>query len=271
MSAYVVNQEHISAMLQAATPRYPGDGHNYRWQGVSRSFGGHAQEIGQILLDENYRSVNYRYSEDDKPPRFVNHPARSCSAVELIKLIHCYQYQACESPDWEQTEAYAIAAYLEGAAVRKLPGYEDAMWEFDPGAVRVPPLPPPPPPKEHLTRTETIKRIRAALKEKTGKTWSVTGGRGTGSGWIRVEAPPRRRVKHETVGDPRDPEFLNRPWRERFREVPPTNGETVWNTPMAEAEELQRAFGLEENRAHNQGIQISPDDWEWYVERAEAA
>jgi hypothetical protein len=43
-------------------------------------------------------------------------------------------------------------------------------------------------------RNETIIRIRKALKARSGKTWSVTGGRGTGWGWITIQAPPARRV-----------------------------------------------------------------------------
>jgi predicted Zn-dependent protease len=41
-------------------------------------------------------------------------------------------------------------------------------------------------------RNIAIAAIRAALKERTGKTWSVRGGRGTGWGWITITAPPKR-------------------------------------------------------------------------------
>jgi hypothetical protein len=43
-----------------------------------------------------------------------------------------------------------------------------------------------------VDRDETIKAIRTALKRRSGKTWSVTGGRGTAGGWINISAPPRR-------------------------------------------------------------------------------
>jgi hypothetical protein len=43
-----------------------------------------------------------------------------------------------------------------------------------------------------LSRDTVIKGLRAALKARTGLTWSVTGGRGTAWGWIRVSAPPKR-------------------------------------------------------------------------------
>lgn len=270
MSAYLVTDEHISAMLQAATPRYPGDGKTYYYGGTRHPFGGYHQETGQILLDENYRSVNYRYSEDDKSHRFQLRAVRSCSAVELIKMAHCYQYQSCETPDWKQTEGYAIIVALEAMAIRKLSGYDEATWGFDPQSAP-PPLPATPAPKESLTRKETIRRIRAALKRKTGKSWTVRGGRGTGWGWIRVESPPRRRVCHETVGDPRDPDFLNKPYEERFREVAPALGKTAYSTPLAEAREIAAAFGDgHKRRVGDQGMTISPDEWEVYVEMVES-
>lgn len=45
-----------------------------------------------------------------------------------------------------------------------------------------------------MDRNETIKRIRTALKRRSGHAWSVTGGRGTGWGWITIDVPPALRV-----------------------------------------------------------------------------
>ena len=50
-------------------------------------------------------------------------------------------------------------------------------------------------PVEDLTRDQAIKRIRDALKLRSGKPWSVTGGTGTAWGWIRIDAPPARRTR----------------------------------------------------------------------------
>jgi hypothetical protein len=47
---------------------------------------------------------------------------------------------------------------------------------------------------DDLTRAAVIRRIRAALKRRSGKDWSVTGGRGTGYGWLTIDAPPMRRT-----------------------------------------------------------------------------
>lgn len=47
-------------------------------------------------------------------------------------------------------------------------------------------------PEVNTDRDAVIARIRAALKDRSGKTWSVKGGRGTAYGWIDVSAPPAR-------------------------------------------------------------------------------
>lgn len=49
-------------------------------------------------------------------------------------------------------------------------------------------------------RDEAIARIRAGLKKRTGRPWSVTGGRGTAWGWIRIGSPPARRVCYTCAG-----------------------------------------------------------------------
>lgn len=41
-------------------------------------------------------------------------------------------------------------------------------------------------------RDTAIKAIRTALRRRSGKTWSVKGGRGTAYGWITISAPPKR-------------------------------------------------------------------------------
>ena len=50
-------------------------------------------------------------------------------------------------------------------------------------------------------RDETIRAIRSALRQRTGRSWSVTGGRGTAWGWIRISAPPARRVGYDYISD----------------------------------------------------------------------
>ena len=50
-------------------------------------------------------------------------------------------------------------------------------------------------------RDEAIRIIRRELKRRSGKPWSVTGGRGTAWGWITIQAPPKRRGDYGYMTD----------------------------------------------------------------------
>ena len=52
-----------------------------------------------------------------------------------------------------------------------------------------------------MERNEAIARLKKALKTRTGRAWSVTGGRGTAWGWITVQATPRNRDAHGNTTD----------------------------------------------------------------------
>ena len=132
MSAFTLSNKHITAMLSMSGPRYPGDGASYYWNNEAHAFNGHAQEIGQKLVDQNWRSVNYRYDENEPAPRYAyEHPAMQVTPVQVIKACNCYNYQSCETPDWPETEAYAIMRALRERAINSLPGYKDAKWSID--------------------------------------------------------------------------------------------------------------------------------------------
>lgn len=151
MSAFTVHPEHIRTLVWAGL-QYTRPGSPMTWpvtdfdnatspETVQSSFGRHyrqltrdtAEVVGQILLDENVRSVNYRYSEDE---RFVYDHATPASTrwtpVEILSAIDCYEYQACETPEWSTSEAHAICVALRHILVRTLPGYENGPWEITP-------------------------------------------------------------------------------------------------------------------------------------------
>jgi len=50
---------------------------------------------------------------------------------------------------------------------------------------------------------EAIVLIREALRQRSGKSWSVKRGSGTGYGWITVSAPPKRMVDYGMSEDDR--------------------------------------------------------------------
>lgn len=119
MSAYVVEFDLIDAILSYAT------GHN----GCLRNRGMDVDDIGQMLLDQNYRSVNFRYNESETAPKYVfRHYTRAMSPVQIIKACNCYDYQACETDDYGQTEAAELVRKIRNDAICNLPGYDDAEW-----------------------------------------------------------------------------------------------------------------------------------------------
>lgn len=90
-----------------------------------------------------------------------------------------------------------------------------------------------------MERDEAITAIRAALKQRSGKRWSVRGGRGTSWGWITIIAPPARRGEHDEMTD-------------------------------EDCKELGELFGLDQ-AAHFQGVTVpaGSDYRQEYVARAE--
>lgn len=86
---------------------------------------------------------------------------------------------------------------------------------------------------EDLSRNTVTARIRAALRRRSGKRWSVTGGRGTAYGWITIDAAPSR--------------------------------------SMTEAERAELATLLALDTVYHQGVSIlaSSDYYREYIDRAE--
>lgn len=91
----------------------------------------------------------------------------------------------------------------------------------------------------YIDRNTAITEIKAALRRRSGKTWSVTGGRGTAWGWIRIKSTPAR--AQDEFGTMTD----------------------------AEATELNALLGFD-GTSHFQGISIpaSNDYYREYIDRA---
>jgi hypothetical protein len=111
-----------------------------------------------------------------------------------------------------------------------------------------------------MNRNETIREIRSALKRRSGKLWSVTGGRGTAYGWITIDAPPAKRTAHYIKA----PDAPDRP--ESYFET--DTGAPGGVTPRALREELATLLGLD--RVHCQGVSIpaSSSYYAEYIDRA---
>jgi hypothetical protein len=144
MSAFQCSDSHLNAMLHYF--RSTGG----RMHNALRLYAyGKSVELGpwhedatwikamMILYDENLRSLNARYkdSEPDAPfaPRsyVYNFGVQPLSAVEAIKACQCYDYQACETNDYEQTFARSLTKQIEDHAISRLPGWDAAPWGAD--------------------------------------------------------------------------------------------------------------------------------------------
>lgn len=134
MSAYVVSTDTIDVLVAAAD----------RWRvtfmnenQASMHACTYRDEAGQLLLDENVRSVNCRYEQEDAAEKYrynsidldraaVGMPV----AVLILQSVRCLRYQSCESPDYYDTRAARFLDSIEKAAINILTGTYDAPWGF---------------------------------------------------------------------------------------------------------------------------------------------
>lgn len=127
MSAYLVPDYHINALVSWAAGRHGSNAVSYYWNGKRRDVRGDEKRIASVLYAENVRSVNARYREADPAHGFVfKRVANVLNPIDVIKGCHGYSYQACEAEGWEESEAFAIIAGIERSAIRALPGYEES-------------------------------------------------------------------------------------------------------------------------------------------------
>lgn len=156
MSAFIPAKEHIDVLVALAQdgPRGRTVSPDHAWYGPRWTHNGQTvslpdfaspDAIGQMLADEVVRSVSYRYPDDtpetlpghhfDQSYTFTRQPYR-LTAVEGLAAVTCYEYQACEHPTWEASEAFAFCDSLRRALIHALPGMDDAPWEWDAQTIR---------------------------------------------------------------------------------------------------------------------------------------
>lgn len=144
MSAFVVDHALIDAILSYADLKRMDNQLSYALDRTASSCADWTA-IGQELLRENLRSVLHRYpdcGEDDAPgtigetvasykfkqwPGVFTMPHAKLSAW-ILKSCNCFDYQACETDDYEQSKAHAIIDAIRHRVIRGLPHYEDAPW-----------------------------------------------------------------------------------------------------------------------------------------------
>lgn len=143
-SAYLVSKKHIDVIVAARHPSKPGAENLPRpskdaWAGTVFD---HMNDnaLGQMLWDENQKSVSSRYSGSrpevrkdmnvgEPAPRYrFNMPREKLTHAVVLKAIHCYEYQACEHEGWSSSDAKKYCEELTNVLIKCLPGYEEAPW-----------------------------------------------------------------------------------------------------------------------------------------------
>lgn len=156
MSVFVCHPDHFKALAVFAASRVGGYGTaplavDPRYvEGVSTEVNGLsgaalATAYANILYAENIRSCFARYPSEtlselpgsgDKPDHIevTVHDTIVASyrlpAVAILKMCDCLEYQSCETEDYRQTVAWDLLSKIRKAAWQRLPGYEDAPWDY---------------------------------------------------------------------------------------------------------------------------------------------
>ena len=127
MSAFEVSNKHINHIIngwiQTDEPIYIENDtvsvHNFT----------NIEMVGQILMDGNCESVNYRYGEESEPNRYkFTSIEEKLKPIEILKLISCLEYQSCEVDDYDKTFSSKICKQITDRLIMQLPGYEEAEW-----------------------------------------------------------------------------------------------------------------------------------------------
>lgn len=121
MSAYIVNNETIHAIVKGFRiygVEYKAEGYERPIQVIIES-----QKlndgIGQSLMEQNYKSVNYRYNKNTKAPKYHFEDVEVNEGI-LLGCINCYNYQACETNDYFESDLYYSLNRLKNAMLKRL-------------------------------------------------------------------------------------------------------------------------------------------------------
>jgi hypothetical protein len=99
----------------------------------------YTDQVGQMLIDENVISFYARHPNagpEDLPlwsrlPYHHKPLPYSLTAVEVLKAIHGYRYQASIHAGFWESEAACFCDALADWAHHHLPGWDGAAWEID--------------------------------------------------------------------------------------------------------------------------------------------
>ena len=148
MSAIMLHPVHIAALVEAAISRDGVSGsmsHHFgpgaRNPGFRPCIHGDADYLGNMLTGTMRRSVRHQYGETEAPDGEAEYSHAAASAalrgrpplseIEIGRALACYDYQACEAPDWKGSEAERFGHELREHLLRRL-GHDCELWAITP-------------------------------------------------------------------------------------------------------------------------------------------
>lgn len=139
MSAFVLSNKNYDFVLSALIDRmrgdyiYVNDEHLQLKAGNQRSgFEKNLTLVGNLLRNANIASVDYRYREksskyDEYTFKYTHYSLKD-KIITALKILDCYDYQSCEIPDYDKTEACRVVNIIRKTLIASLPEYDSAPW-----------------------------------------------------------------------------------------------------------------------------------------------
>ncbi|HBD95161.1 MAG TPA: hypothetical protein DC057_13430 [Spirochaetia bacterium] len=123
MSAFIVNKKHIDYLVSALY--YSNKDYQNKYMDIQE-----LNKIGQTLVNANYKSVNYRYNESEKPYKYIFSQIFTIYFIQTLKAINCLDYQSCEYPGWERSKAKKILNQIKDQCIYHLTDSNKYQWEI---------------------------------------------------------------------------------------------------------------------------------------------
>lgn len=141
MSAYQVNNDHLDLLVTAGFRGVGSDAtldvfHNGEWVRFNKYE--HADTVKEILYKANLDSVNYRYNEGDTGKAEPYSGAEIAQYIggpvipwgHILGALRCYEYQACETPEWGTSLAHGIIEKIRFKVCQAITDEAGGMWEW---------------------------------------------------------------------------------------------------------------------------------------------
>jgi hypothetical protein len=140
VSANFLPKVHIDVLVTAALRWGEPDGFHYRrlmTMMMRRLTRANADQVGEMLWRANYdHTEGWAEPTDRSVPEMPEYVFEELPGepdpVVVLKAVSCYRYQTAGDPeDFEVTEVCGFLDWLTAAAVRRLPGWDEAPWYIE--------------------------------------------------------------------------------------------------------------------------------------------